>query len=380
MKDEAEYVTKEETGGRQDGRPDRIVEYQCIDADKAVLEKFNGAINCELGAAVMEGGRGIRGGKVCTDATGTNNTEDATNTAGIDDTVNNKGVRDAHNTSDAVGSHATAVIKNERVLRVAKRLFLGYEITRNEEKYYSKYKNNMYLRTEDGEKIGAFLFKPKTVDRNTQYFIICHGKGCDRTVAGTIISFDRFACLYNICFLMIDYRGFADSTGEYTIEGVNYDVLAAYSFIRDTFGDVPISLVGHSLGTAVVLEYGKFAKSMGRGIPEKIFCLAPFTTTIDICKDFKVVYRLFSFFIPSLEQNIREFFNYNSIGNAQELGERLYIFCGSRDLVIDSRHSRQIASASKAPLFETNNNHVQIFLDEAVWRKIFSLNGQNSNQ
>jgi abhydrolase domain-containing protein 12 len=50
----------------------------------------------------------------------------------------------------------------------------------------------------------------------------------------------------------IDYRGFGDSTGIPSEEGVVNDVLALYNLIMTQNKNTTIYLYGHSLGTAIV--------------------------------------------------------------------------------------------------------------------------------
>lgn len=268
-------------------------------------------------------------------------------------------------------------IKEGRILRHAKKLFLGYEVTVNTQEFYKKFPQNIYLTTEDEQRIGAFFYKPNSFDNDTQYIIFCHGKGCDRSMVSRTGDFERMAIIYNACFLIVDYRGFGDSTGDYTIEGVNYDIMAAYKFLMDSFGPVPISLVGHSLGTAVVFEYGRFAKEKGECQPFRIFCLAPFTSTIEICKDFRLVFSLFSFFIRDFERTIRNGFNYDSIKNAKAIGENIYIFHGRNDKIINIKHGKSLADVSNAYFHESDHNHITIFTDESTWKHIFKMNAKS---
>lgn len=262
---------------------------------------------------------------------------------------------------------------NSKVIRYSKRLFLGNEITKKISSYYNKYSENMYLQTEDAETIGAFFYKPRTITTDTQYYIVCHGKGCDRYQAGLFGNLAKVVDLHNVCLIMPDYRGFGDSTGEYTIEGVNYDILAAYRYLVDAYGAKSIGIVGHSLGTAVALEYGKFAKlHRPECLPSRIVCMAPFTSTVDICKDFKV-YLLLSFLIPNLEAKIRKEFNYDSISNSSHVKDRLHIIHGAGDDIISHEHGRRIASAAGCPITVTDHTHLTIFNDIGVWNIVFAL-------
>ncbi len=266
--------------------------------------------------------------------------------------------------------------KESRVVSHIKKLFLGYEITVKPKGLYKEFSENIYIKTDDNENIGAFLIKPKIINQETEFFIFCHGKGCDRIVLYKSGIFTRLINLYNVCFLIIDYRGFGDSTGEYTIQGVNLDVLAAYKFLKKTYNCKSISLVGHSLGCGVALEYGKFAMISKKFIPKKIFCLAPFISSIEICKDFKTIFSVFSFFIQNLSSIIENNINYDNVENAKFTKDILYIFHGNEDKLINIRHGRRIADEVGCKFIETSNNHINIFVDERVWEVIIEISSK----
>ena len=52
----------------------------------------------------------------------------------------------------------------DRIIKTAKRLILGNEGTRKGETFYERSPNNIYLTSDDGERIGAFYYAPRTID------------------------------------------------------------------------------------------------------------------------------------------------------------------------------------------------------------------------
>lgn len=263
--------------------------------------------------------------------------------------------------------------KTNRIIAYSKCLFLGNEATKKPGSFFTKFRENVYLHTEDSQRIGAFVYKTRVVDDKTRFFVVCHGKGCDRYQAGYFGDFAALAVRCNVCIIMVDYRGFADSTGEYTIEGVNYDILAAFRHLSDVYGAREISLVGHSLGTAVALEYCRFARGRREDVlPRKVYLIAPFTSTVEVCRDFKVFF-IFSYLVPTLASTLENGFNYDSISNARHVCDRLFIFHGSNDGIISVEHSRRIAQAAKCPLTVTDHDHLNIFSDQCTWKSIFKI-------
>ncbi|KAI5169580.1 abhydrolase domain-containing protein 12 [Pancytospora epiphaga] len=277
-----------------------------------------------------------------------------------------------------MGTDDNTTSRSKRILKTAVSLFIGNDHTKKTGKYYGRFEENIYLITEDSETIGAFLYAPKTVNKDTQYFVICHGKGCDRYQIRCILDFPVLSEKNNTCLLLIDYRGFADSSGEYTICGVNYDILAAFCYLKEQYNAPSISLIGHSLGTAAVMEYGRFSLEKATDfIPKRIFVISPFTSTLEICREF-TLFTFISFFIPNINNIIEESFNYNSVFNARLLGDRLFVFHGSKDKIISLRHGKAIAKAANCPLIITDHSHVNIFTDFSTWENIFKENARSN--
>lgn len=269
---------------------------------------------------------------------------------------------------------STEIFPPSRIILYAKRLFIGSESLRFDTSLYRKYPNNIYIKTCDDQNIGAFIYAPEETNKETQYFVICHGKGCERTQVDAFVDFYTLSKANNAVFLLLDYRSFGDSSGEYTIKGVNYDVLAGIEYLRERFAIQDVSIVSHSLGTAIALEYGRFALRERRDcMPKKIFCLAPFTSTIEIVKDFRI-FSLFKLFVPFLEEKIEREFNYRSLSNAKHLKDILYVFHGSNDTVVLRKHGDKIHEESKCFYKVTNNNHINIFNDFSIWSEILEIN------
>ena len=79
---------------------------------------------------------------------------------------------------------------------------------------------------------------------------------------------------------MIDYRGFADSTGSPSQEGTVQDAFAAWNWLLD-YGAKPedILVVGHSLGTGVATQFvSRLSQDPSAGKPRGVVLLAPFSS------------------------------------------------------------------------------------------------------
>jgi fermentation-respiration switch protein FrsA (DUF1100 family) len=110
------------------------------------------------------------------------------------------------------------------------------------------------IPTEDGVKLVGWVI-PAESDSSGLWLLICHGN------AGNLSEFDRplhYAGLrqLGLSLLAFDYRGYGESDGVPSEQGLYRDADAAYRFLREIRG-VPadrIVLFGHSLGSAVAID------------------------------------------------------------------------------------------------------------------------------
>ncbi len=87
------------------------------------------------------------------------------------------------------------------------------------------------------------------------WLLICHGNAGNISEAGRPYHYAGLRAL-GVSLLAFDYRGYGESEGAPTEEGLYLDAEAAYYYLRDSLG-VPaerIVLFGHSLGSAVAVE------------------------------------------------------------------------------------------------------------------------------
>ncbi|CAF1263642.1 unnamed protein product [Rotaria sordida] len=127
---------------------------------------------------------------------------------------------------------------------------------------------NVYEQTEPNVKIGIWYVLPSTIEINpslptladhlkayvksTDQPIIMYLHGQDGTRA-TNYRANHYRVMTNFGnhIIALDYRGYGDSTGIPSIDGVVYDVLHVFKIIRQVCPDNPITIWGHSMGTGV---------------------------------------------------------------------------------------------------------------------------------
>ncbi|MEJ1288494.1 abhydrolase domain containing 12B [Cricetulus griseus] len=76
--------------------------------------------------------------------------------------------------------------------------------------------------------------------------------------------------------LSVDYRGFGDSTGTPTEEGLTRDAICVYEWTKARSGRTPVCLWGHSLGTGVATNAARALEAKGCPV-DAIVLEAPFT-------------------------------------------------------------------------------------------------------
>ncbi|GFZ47996.1 hypothetical protein JCM24511_05743 [Saitozyma sp. JCM 24511] len=187
---------------------------------------------------------------------------------------------------------------------------------------------NLKLTTTDGERIGAWHILPRSYYRSVDPFppshaltddefeqafierptvLYFHGNAANRAAPFRVRGYSAFSTQLDCNVLAIDYRGFGDSTGSPSEEGVVRDARAAWDYVaghverlaRDRGEKVEaenmIILVGQSMGTGVAsLLAGQLAQD---GLnPRAIVLIAPFYSAVELMLE----YWLFDF-IPLLQ-------------------------------------------------------------------------------
>jgi pimeloyl-ACP methyl ester carboxylesterase len=119
------------------------------------------------------------------------------------------------------------------------------------------------IPTEDGVRLVAWVI-PAASGAESRWLLICHGN------AGNLSEFDRplhYAGLarLGLSLLAFDYRGYGESEGIPSEQGLYRDAQAAYRFLREQLGVPPnqILIFGHSLGSAVAVDLASRVPSAG---------------------------------------------------------------------------------------------------------------------
>ncbi|ESO91987.1 hypothetical protein LOTGIDRAFT_233275 [Lottia gigantea] len=133
---------------------------------------------------------------------------------------------------------------------------------------------NFYLTTDDGVQIGVWHTLPESVAEvypdtgvpddkfehhlsdGKKIIVYLHGNSGTRGGWHRVQLYKLFSSL-DFHVVAIDYRGFGDSGGNPTEDGVVSDAYHIYHWVKQRSGDSPVFLWGHSLGTAITTKLAR---------------------------------------------------------------------------------------------------------------------------
>ncbi|KIJ98232.1 hypothetical protein K443DRAFT_680949 [Laccaria amethystina LaAM-08-1] len=155
---------------------------------------------------------------------------------------------------------------------------------------------NLQLRSSDNTSIGAwFIFsdpfyrklpypptpEPHQISEAVHHnptILFLHGNTGTRALPLRTVLYTAYTARLSANVLAIDYRGFGDSEGHPTVQGVSKDARAGWDYLVEQ-GARPedVLIIGHSLGTAIA---GLLAAELGKdGIqPRGLVLMSPFSS------------------------------------------------------------------------------------------------------
>ena len=133
--------------------------------------------------------------------------------------------------------------------------------------------------------------------------------------------------------LVLDYRGYGESSGKPTEQGLYLDAEAAWAFItrRDEIDSTRVAVYGRSLGTAIALYLATHR-------PVRAVVLdSPFSNSRDMARQHYP-------FLPSGLLRLR----LDNVARARQLAVPLLVFHGTEDRVVPFPMGRAVAQAGRA--------------------------------
>jgi fermentation-respiration switch protein FrsA (DUF1100 family) len=183
------------------------------------------------------------------------------------------------------------------------------------------------VETSDGEKVTLWHVPPRDDQPVVIYF---HGNA---EIIAMRAARHRATIADGIGLIALSYRGYMDSTGSPTEQGLLRDAEAAYAFAASRYPPQRIVLWGVSLGTGVAVALAA-AHPVGKLILE-----APFTSTVDLAA------RLF----PVVPVRWLMLDQFRSDERIAQVTAPLLVLHGERDVVVPIRFGERLFALAHEP-------------------------------
>lgn len=197
------------------------------------------------------------------------------------------------------------------------------------------------------KKVCFCIIYPKIAKVMKKYVVWSYGNACDMLSMKEYAV--NFANKYQIAIVLYDYIGYGLSRDNRKPTEQNcYDSLdSVISYLQNR--DIEIILVGHSLGTGIVVDY--VSKNIYWDMP--IVLISPYKSIVSIRFDTSFKYYLFSYFN-----------RFNSYSKINKVFCPVKIFHGIDDSLINVSHSNALYSLLRdttyLPTFFANVGHNDI--------------------
>ncbi|KAL1744075.1 Alpha/Beta hydrolase protein [Schizophyllum fasciatum] len=156
---------------------------------------------------------------------------------------------------------------------------------------------NVQLPTPDGQTLGAWFVLSdayyhsilkhdweldlRQALSSLPTILFLHDAGATRSAASCVAQCAAFSARLSANVFAVDYRGFGDSTGVPSEEGLATDARAAWEWLlRNGANPADVVIVGHALGSSVAARLGAEIEKDGLR-PRGIVLLSPFSSVIE---------------------------------------------------------------------------------------------------
>lgn len=185
------------------------------------------------------------------------------------------------------------------------------------------------LSTPDGESLAAWFVPAEGAERTV---LFCHGNaGNISHRLGTLKMFNELG----LNCLIVDYRGYGQSTGKPTEKGTLIDILAGFQWLIEEKGTRPeqIILFGRSLGGSIAVIIAKDVH------PAALVLESSFTSFDDVA----------AHYYPWLPVRLFTRFDYNTLEAVKEVTCPLLVIHSPDDEIIPYKFGQQIFAAAPEP-------------------------------
>ena len=186
----------------------------------------------------------------------------------------------------------------------------------------------IFITTTDGVKLQAWFRKP---DNGCDMTIFLHGN------AGSLD--DRADKLKQLAdmgygFVIAAWRGFGESAGHPSKEGLYSDARAVINFAQaQGYKPEDVVMIGESLGTGIATRMANEKRFKG------LFLITPYTTIADRAREL----------YPLLPTQSLTNDNYNNIDGVAGIMQPLLIIHGTSDTIVPIQHAEKVYAAALEP-------------------------------
>ncbi len=213
------------------------------------------------------------------------------------------------------------------------------------------------------ETLKCWLLKPETPPLATVLHL--HGNGEN---ISTHINSIAWLVEKRFQVFMLDYRGYGASTGSSTLASAFEDVASAHRWISE-HSDLPLVIIGQSMGGAFAITYAASASSELQSIEAVIAESAP-ASWPQIAREamrshwLTYVLQLPASFIPS---------RYDAEKHVHQIPlDKIMLLHSRQDQIVPFHHSEQIAASANQGLeiIETRGPHIYGFSDPDIRKTV----------
>lgn len=236
------------------------------------------------------------------------------------------------------------------------------------------------VTTDDKVVLRAYLVRPLEINKDTCFFIVCHGTGCNQYSYSPICSRSGPLAGKNVCVLFADYREFGSSEGQFTMDGASHDIDAYLRYMRETLHAEKVHLWGHALGAAVILRYVHDVKAEKREVLyDKVFLVSTFARFGNAVsgairswvRDERVAAALYGFFVRGALERCFDYDNMKAIESVD--AKNVLIVHSDADEMSPKEEAEELSRKSGAKLEITKGDHNHTIGDPEVWRLVFGF-------
>jgi len=192
--------------------------------------------------------------------------------------------------------------------------------------------------------VSLIIITPPKLKYN-KYVIFSHGNGCDIYIFSTYLKW--FSYNYGVIAVSYDYPGYGLSEGKPSDKSCNINLTAVVQFISNITDQKNIILVGHSLGTGVVVDYIATHEWMNA-----VILISPYKSIPTVAYD------------SSSMNCLTKKYKFNSLKKMEKIKCPVKIFHGTIDNLINIRHGKalyeKLPNKSLAPVWMEGADHDNI--------------------